>query len=161
MRRRATDQRLKTQNTNKSRRNQREGIEIIVLKRNEIRSNCRLTKLYISQRFSIDLTAKKMTPLTITSVSTIAADHLRNFQNRSKTELWIPNRVLIVSALLAMTSRMGQIAIVKPATSTTGASDVIACAASGCFSIKSRRGSTKPAMLSSDASAVRIDTGKI
>ena len=149
------------QNTYESRRNQRKRIEIVVLKSNKIRSNSRLTKLSISPGFSIYLTAKKMTPLTITLVSTITADHLRNFQNRSRTELWIPNRVLIVSALLAMTSRIGQMAIVKPATSTTGASDVIACAASGCFSIKSRSSFTKPAMLSSEASAVRIDTGKI
>jgi hypothetical protein len=50
--------------------------------------------------------------------------HSRNFQNRSKTELCIPNLVTIVSALLAIRSRIGQMAIVRPATRMTGTNEV-------------------------------------
>ena len=68
----------------------------------------------------------------------------RNFQKRSNTELWIPNRVLMVSALLAMSSKIGQIQIVRRATRITGARDVIADAALGWAFRKSCSGFMKP-----------------
>lgn len=87
--------------------------------------------------------------------------HSRNFQNRSKTELWMPSLVLIVSALFAMTSKIGQIAMVRPATRKTGTSEVITCAVSGLRSIKFRNGVINSAMLLSEDNAQSSETGKI
>ena len=82
--------------------------------------------------------AKKTTALTITKVSTCArsdyGSHSQNFQNRSITELWIPLLVTILSALLAIANKMGQIAIVSKATRITGAREDIAEEALGLAS---------------------------
>lgn len=73
----------------------------------------------------------------------------------------MPSRVLIVSALLAMSSRIGQIDSVSDATKTTGPSEVIVDAASGCASIQDLREGMKSAMLVKDVRAQNRDTGKI
>jgi hypothetical protein len=111
------------------------------------------------------LTAKNTTPLTITTCqlcpSTLLEIYLQNFQNLSKTLLCIPSRVTIVSALLAMTSKMGQMAIVSRATRITGTREVIADAAFGFASSQSRNCGKKPAMLVKDVNAQSRETGKI
>jgi hypothetical protein len=67
----------------------------------------------------------------------------------------------MVSALLAITSKIGQIAIVKSATRMTGASDVMAEAAFGFASSQRLNCGRNPAMLVNDVKAQSSDTGKI
>ena len=73
----------------------------------------------------------------------------------------MPSRVLIVSALFAMTSRIGQMAIVRPATRKTGTRDVMTDAVSGFASMKFRKGVMNSAMLLRDDRAQSSETGKI
>lgn len=88
-------------------------------------------------------------------------DDSQNFQNRSKTLLCTPNLVIIVSALLAITNKMGHIASVSSATKMTGAREVMAEAALGLLSRNALRGFMKPAMFVRDARAQRRETGNI
>lgn len=69
---------------------------------------------------------------------------IRNFQNLSRTLLWMPSLVTIVSALLAMTSRIGQIEIVSKATRMTGTKAVTAVAVSGLAVTQAARAGMKP-----------------
>lgn len=121
------------------------------------------------------LTAKKTTPFTITNTSPFysapstatgaqregARTNSQNFQNLSKTLLCTPNLVIIVSALLAITNKIGHIASVSNATKMTGAREVMAEAAFGLLDKNVWRGFMKPAMFVRDASAHRRETGNI
>jgi hypothetical protein len=67
----------------------------------------------------------------------------------------------MVSALFAMTNRIGHIQSVKLATSMTGAREVIADAVFGLLARKSDKGLMNPAIVVKDDKAHRMDTGKI
>ena len=73
----------------------------------------------------------------------------------------MPSLVLIVSALFAMSSRIGQMQIVSRATRMTGASDVMADDALGWALRKFCSGLMKPAMLVKLVKAQNRETGKI
>lgn len=122
------------------------------------------------------LTAKKTTPFTITihpqfiqplSLSLGSrggqgqTKNSQNFQNLSKTLLCTPNLVIIVSALLAITNKIGHMASVSKATKMTGAREVRAEAALGLLDRNAWRGFMKPAMFVRDARAHRRETGNI
>ena len=85
----------------------------------------------------------------------------QNFQNLSKTELCTASLVFIVSALFAITSKIGQMHNVRLATRMTGASELMAAATLGSFARKSCSGLMNPAMLVNDDRAQRTETGKI
>ncbi len=67
----------------------------------------------------------------------------------------------MVSALFAMTSKIGQIAIVRPATKSTGTKEVITLAVSGYLAMKSSTGLKNPASFDNEDRAQRNETGKI
>lgn len=87
--------------------------------------------------------------------------NLQNFQNLSKTLLCTPNLVIIISALLAITNKIGHIASVSNATKMTGAREVRAEAALGLLERNVWRGFMKPAMFVRDARAHKRETGNI
>lgn len=87
--------------------------------------------------------------------------NLQNFQNLSKTLLCTPNLVIIISALLAITNKIGHIASVSNATKMTGAREVRAEAALGLLERNVCRGFMKPAMFVRDARAHKRETGNI
>lgn len=67
----------------------------------------------------------------------------------------------MVSALFAISSKIGQIDSVSEATKTTGPSEVIVDAASGCASIQDLSEGMKSAMFVRDVKAQKRETGKI
>jgi hypothetical protein len=67
----------------------------------------------------------------------------------------------MVSALFAMTSKIGQIAMVNPATSKTGTSEVITLAVFGWLLTKFCSGLMNPAIFDKDERAQSSETGKI
>lgn len=100
-------------------------------------------------------------PSTVTGAQRGARTNSQNFQNLSKTLLCTPNLVIIVSALLAITNKIGHIASVSNATKMTGAREVMAEAAFGLLDRNVWRGFMKPAMFVRDARAQRRETGNI